>query len=225
MKNVLIACLVVILTAALCNADIKLEGKKTGKTYGNAIVAKVIAVDNVYTFRCDVKGWPAIIGSNIPVKISGITEPSIVAADGKPNRFFQIQAKNFLTASLSKSKTINLKNIRRGHDFSIIADVIADSNSIADIMIENGLARRITPMDILKQQRNQKKTLSPAANRKTKESEQPIITSYVASKNSKVFHKSTCSSAKRLTDKTRLTFSGREQAEQSGRRPCKTCKP
>ena len=225
MKNLSIACLIVVLTAALCMADVKLEGEKTEKTYGSAIVAKVIAVDNVYTFRCDVKGWPAVIGSDITVRISGIAEPSIVTEEGKPNRFFQIQAKKFITEYLTGSKTIDLKNIRRGRDFSIIADVIADSNSIADILIENGLARRITPAEIAKQQRNLKKTLSLAENRQKEKSQQPNTIVYVASKNSKIFHRSTCSAAKRMTDKTKLVFSSRQQASQSGRRPCKTCKP
>lgn len=221
MKNLSITCLIVVL-AAVCTADIKLEGEKTEKTYGNALIAKVIAVDNVYTFRCDVKGWPDVIGSDITVRISGIAAPLIVAQEGKPNRFFQTQAKKFLTAYLSDSKTIDLKNIRRGQDFSIIADVIADSNSLAEIMIENGLARRIT---MTRQQQNLKTPHSIAANRRREENKEPNTAVYVASKNSKVFHKSTCSSARRMTDKTRLTFSGRQQAGQSGRRPCKICKP
>lgn len=224
MKNLSITCLIVVL-AAVCTADIKLEGEKTEKTYGNALIAKVIAVDNVYTFRCDVKGWPDVIGSDITVRISGIAEPLIVAQEGKPNRFFQTQAKKFLTAYLSDSKTIDLKNIRRGQDFSIIADVIADSNSLAEIMIENGLARRITLREVTQRQQNLKATHSLAANRQREESKEPNTAVYVASKNSKVFHKSTCSSARRMTDKTRLTFSGRQQAGQSGRRPCKICKP
>ena len=224
MKNLSITCLIVVL-AAVCTADIKLEGEKTEKTYGNALIAEVIAVDNVYTFRCDVKGWPDVIGSDITVRISGIAEPLIVAQEGKPNRFFQTQAKRFLTAYLSDSKTIDLKNIRRGQDFSIIADVIADSNSIADIMIENGLARRIARKDMTRLQQNLKTPHSIAANRRREESKEPNTAVYVASKNSKVFHKSTCSSARRMTDKTRLTFSGRQQAGQSGRRPCKICKP
>lgn len=225
MKNLSTASLIVILTAAVCTADIKLEGEKTEKTYGNALVAKVIAVDNVYTFRCDVKGWPAVIGSDIQIRINGIAEPLIVAQEGKPNRFFQTQAKKFLTEYLSDSKTIDLKNIRRGRDFSIIADVIADSNSIADILIENGLARRITSAEMAKQQRNLKTTLSLTASQRREKSKQPITAVYIASKTSKVFHKATCSSARRMTDKTRLTFSGKQQAAQSGRRPCKICKP
>jgi len=48
---------------------------------------------------------------------------------------------------------------------------------------------------------------------------------YVASKTSKIFHKSTCRFAGSMNEKNRQTFSTREQAAASGRRPCQTCKP
>ena len=48
---------------------------------------------------------------------------------------------------------------------------------------------------------------------------------YVASKNSKVFHKATCSSAKRIKPGNLVTYKTREEAIQAGKRPCKICKP
>lgn len=48
---------------------------------------------------------------------------------------------------------------------------------------------------------------------------------YVASKNSKVFHKLDCSSAERIKPKNRIFYNSRGEAIQSGRRPCKLCKP
>ncbi len=48
---------------------------------------------------------------------------------------------------------------------------------------------------------------------------------YVASKGSKIFHKSTCRSAKRITAKNRVRFDSRQQAEATGRQPCKVCNP
>jgi len=53
---------------------------------------------------------------------------------------------------------------------------------------------------------------------------QPPI-EYVASKNSKTFHKSTCSAARRITEANLLRFDSREAALRSGRRPCKICNP
>lgn len=48
---------------------------------------------------------------------------------------------------------------------------------------------------------------------------------YISSKNSPVFHKSTCSSAGRISSDNLVTYKNREEAIQSGKRPCKTCKP
>jgi hypothetical protein len=48
---------------------------------------------------------------------------------------------------------------------------------------------------------------------------------FVASKNSKVFHKPDCSSAKRINPGNLVTYSTREKAIEAGKRPCKICKP
>ena len=48
---------------------------------------------------------------------------------------------------------------------------------------------------------------------------------YVASKNSKVFHKPDCRWAKRIKPANLVTFSTREKAIEAGKRPCKVCKP
>jgi hypothetical protein len=48
---------------------------------------------------------------------------------------------------------------------------------------------------------------------------------YVASKNSKVFHKSECSSAKRISPENIVGYTSREEAMAAGKRPCKLCNP
>lgn len=48
---------------------------------------------------------------------------------------------------------------------------------------------------------------------------------YVASKNSKVFHRPDCSDAKRIKPGNLMKFRTREDAVASGRRACKKCKP
>lgn len=53
----------------------------------------------------------------------------------------------------------------------------------------------------------------------------PIKDIYVASKKSQVFHKSTCSSAKRISPKNLVHYKTRQDAINDGKRPCKTCKP
>jgi len=48
---------------------------------------------------------------------------------------------------------------------------------------------------------------------------------YVASKNSRVFHKPDCSSAKRIKPGNLVTYGTRDKATEAGKRPCKLCKP
>ncbi|MHC4691901.1 MAG: Ada metal-binding domain-containing protein [Planctomycetota bacterium] len=48
---------------------------------------------------------------------------------------------------------------------------------------------------------------------------------FVASKNSKVFHKAMCSSAKRIKPTNLVTYGTRAKAAKAGKRPCKICKP
>ena len=48
---------------------------------------------------------------------------------------------------------------------------------------------------------------------------------YVASKNSRVFHKPGCSSAKRIKPENLINYSSRTEALRTGKRPCKLCKP
>lgn len=48
---------------------------------------------------------------------------------------------------------------------------------------------------------------------------------YVASKNSKVFHRPQCSAAKRIKPENIVTYSSRAEVIRDGKRPCKLCKP
>jgi len=48
---------------------------------------------------------------------------------------------------------------------------------------------------------------------------------FVASRNSRIYHKSDCTTAKRITPTNLIRLKTKEEAEQSGRRPCQRCKP
>jgi len=53
----------------------------------------------------------------------------------------------------------------------------------------------------------------------------PAKYEYVASKNSKVFHKADCSSAGRIKPENLTGYNSRAEAIKAGKRPCKQCKP
>lgn len=109
------------LLAGICLADKKTDTATrttTPKTYGSASVKKVTGVDERFVFRCDIKEWPAIIGEDIAVRIDGIAPPSIVAREGGPGKFFELQTKKFLERTFARARTIRLENIKRGRTFS-----------------------------------------------------------------------------------------------------------
>ena len=49
--------------------------------------------------------------------------------------------------------------------------------------------------------------------------------SYVASKNSGVFHKSDCKSAAKISEKNLVHYATRDEAIQAGKKPCSECSP
>ena len=56
-------------------------------------------------------------------------------------------------------------------------------------------------------------------------SPQPLGHKFVASKNSKIFHKPECSSVKRIKPENLITYNNRPEAINAGKRPCKKCNP
>jgi hypothetical protein len=53
----------------------------------------------------------------------------------------------------------------------------------------------------------------------------PGVYQYVASKNSKVFHRRNCNSVKSIKPENLITYKTRADAIRAGKRPCKRCKP
>ena len=67
--------------------------------------------------------------------------------------------------------------------------------------------------------------LTPQNTTKTQEKVKEAAIIYVTSKNSKVFHKSDCSFARRIKAENLISYTSREQAVQMGKKPCSICKP
>ena len=192
------------------------------RSYGSAKVSKVTSADANFFFRCNIKQWPAVIGENIPVRIAGVS-PRITTAENAASKEIDQQAGEFIKAILAKAEkedALILKNIRRGSGFYLVANVIAGEDDLGQLLIEKGFAKKAKPGDIAapirtiySELRNENPT---AFNANTK---------YMASKSSKVFHSSDCRFAKTITPKNGAEYPTRQQAINSGRRPCKQCKP
>ena len=111
-----------------------------GRSYGDAVVERVTSIYDGDTFRCDIAGWPPIIGHRIGIRINGIDTPEM--RDPRPEiRELARQAKMFTVGKLRSAKRIELRNMKRGKYFRIVADVHVDGKSLAQMLLEAGLAK------------------------------------------------------------------------------------
>jgi hypothetical protein len=55
--------------------------------------------------------------------------------------------------------------------------------------------------------------------------QQAVEATFVASKNSQVFHKASCSSAKRISPNNLVSYATRDEAIAAGKKPCERCNP
>jgi hypothetical protein len=55
--------------------------------------------------------------------------------------------------------------------------------------------------------------------------QQPVESKFVASKNSQVFHKASCASAKRISPNNLVSYATRDEAIAAGKKPCERCNP
>lgn len=110
------------------------------KTYGDITVCQIVSVYDGDTFKVDVPGWPDIVGKNMSIRIYGIDTPEIKGTSGRI-KDTALRARTELTNILTFGKLIELRNMRRGKYFRIIADVYVDGKNVAKAMIDKGLAK------------------------------------------------------------------------------------
>lgn len=111
------------------------------KNYGAAEIDKVISVYDGDTFRANIKGFQAIVGENISIRINAVDTAEIRGKCDK-EKVLAIQAREFTKNRLNQAKVIRLENIERGKYFRLAADVFVDGVNLGDLLIETGLAYR-----------------------------------------------------------------------------------
>jgi endonuclease YncB( thermonuclease family) len=129
MKKVIVICLMCF--TALYAAD---------KVYGSAIVSEITSIYDGDTFRCNIKGYPSIIGERIGIRIAGIDCPEM-RDNRKHIKALAQQAKQYTVKRLREGKEIKLINMHRGKYFRIVAEVIIDGKNLSDELISMGLAK------------------------------------------------------------------------------------
>ncbi|MBN2513831.1 MAG: hypothetical protein JXB18_12920 [Sedimentisphaerales bacterium] len=221
-------CWIILAGLCLAGSTVFSESKNVSASdYGRAAVQTVIRVDAQCRIYCDIPDWPAIIGREMPVQIRGL----------EPQQDFDLSVRQYildtLNAALQKKPAqsdpnqpaapkVLLKHIQRGQSFCLVADVEVKGQDLGQMLVEKGYAKRLIVPKTSALSEGQAQSKDSAVQTSSQEAQKE---GYVAAKNGKVFHKPTCPHARRMKDNTKVTFSTREDAVASGRRPCLTCNP
>jgi len=80
-----------------------------------------------------------IIGEKIKIRVIGIDTPEI-RGKCENEKYNAQQAQKMVADILKDTEEITLKNMERGKYFRIAADVSVDGESLADLLVEAGLA-------------------------------------------------------------------------------------
>lgn len=194
----------------------------TTTTYGNVQVENVLRLDPAIQIHCNLKDMPPIIGQNIPVCIKGL-KPSSNPQDNLELLMFL----NELFLSKTEQPTpIVLKNIERGDHFCLVADILIDGQDLCKLLIEKNLVNKVIEVPSSNPSPPKENDTTPQTSSQTP-SERPSQAegNYIAAKSSKVYHRDSCYHVKRMDKSKTVTFKTPQEAEASGRRPCKVCKP
>ena len=110
------------------------------QSFGNVSIDKIVSVYDADTFKAKISKWPDVFGENISIRVMGVDAPEIHGKCQSEKDTAQ-KAKRFTQNFLQSAKRIELRNIKRGKYFRILAAVYADGKSLASALIKAGLAR------------------------------------------------------------------------------------
>ena len=103
-------------------------------------ISKVVSIYDADTFRIQINEWPNIVGDSIPVRLLGVDAPEM-RGKCQIEKIRARAARQFTVSNLGKAKQIELRNVRRGKYFRLLAEVYVDGYSLAELLIRQGHAR------------------------------------------------------------------------------------
>lgn len=107
--------------------------------FGDATVSRIIRVYDGDTFRCDIQGFPPVVGENIGIRIAGIDTPEL--RDKREHiKAKAVMAREYAKERLLNAKVVELRNLMRGKYFRLVADVFVDGTSLGEALLDAGLA-------------------------------------------------------------------------------------
>ena len=134
-KLIIVIILITVASSALLSQSIK------SMTFGNAVIERVTSIYDGDTFRADIQDYPPIVGKRMAIRINGIDTPELKAHCEK-EKILAKDAKKVTVNLLRNAHKIELRNIKRGKYFRLIADVYVDGKSLGEELIRRHLAVR-----------------------------------------------------------------------------------
>jgi len=108
-------------------------------TYGSVVVSEVTSIYDGDTFRVNLEDYPPIVGARMGIRVNGIDTPEM-RGKCKKEKALARTAKQFTVAHLRAAKRIELRNMKRGKYFRIVADVYVDGKNLGQMLIDQGFA-------------------------------------------------------------------------------------
>ncbi|WP_345985741.1 thermonuclease family protein [Sulfurimonas sp. HSL-1656] len=107
--------------------------------FGSVRVDEITSIYDGDTFRATIKAWPLLIGERIGIRINGVDTPEM-RGKCQAEKDLARKAKQHAVSLLRNAKVVELRNMKRGKYFRIVADVYADGVSVGQSLINNSLA-------------------------------------------------------------------------------------
>lgn len=132
MAKIIVFTIAILIAAGCTQASFRQRG------YGDLVGTYLYNYDGD-TITVNIKDVHPLIGEKIRIRVAGIDTPEIKGTSGKEQR--RAQAAKRLTHKLCRrANKIELKNVRRGTYFRIVADVYLDGQSLAKALVKEKLA-------------------------------------------------------------------------------------
>ena len=125
----------IVLIFVLCFAGQALSFTTYGK-FKNVEYVKNYDGD---TITVNIKNVHPLLGEKINIRVAGIDTPELRGKCVEEKNLAN-QAKAFVWRKMVSAKKIHLLNTRRGKYFRIVADVEIDKQSLADLLLAEGMA-------------------------------------------------------------------------------------
>lgn len=78
----------------------------------------------------------SLVCENMPIRVAGIDTPELRGKEKAKG----LLVRDYVKAVLGDAKIIELKNLKRGKYFRIVADVYVDGKSLAELLLKEGYA-------------------------------------------------------------------------------------